>query len=437
MSRSRHTVSIAFALLFSAAMTPLACAVEGGGAFGAADDGDVDGVDDGVLDPVETACEGPLGPPRDPASLPACCPAHGGAHCVDDVPPELADFAEPCDGGGHCVPDVFIATGGVYTPPSCVSLDDAPGVCLSLCVPEVAKYEKLLPQASCAEGERCTPCVNPLDGTETGACDLSFSCDAPPDDSAGGAPTAPATCPHDGPPVLEPSTLPPCPSQCGGHCVPSDLVPAELQASLETCDAGSYCVPDPFIETGGNFIPPTCESVAGVEGRCLSTCLPDVQQQVADLPQSSCLGGEACVPCFDPLDGTETGACSLSCDPGPGGGPTTLPECCRGMGTCVPSSSVPADQLDQLGQGECPESQDALVCVPDVFLNGTFAPEPCEAVWVGILFGSEFEPGACLPGCLEAVDNFLLGQDGCPDDYKCAPCIDPLTGQPSGACDSL
>jgi hypothetical protein len=440
MTRRPSLLSALLVSLAVAPMLPLACAVEDDGTFGGKPSPTGSGGSGGEgVGVVETACDGPLGAPQDPASLPACCPEHGGAHCVANVPPELADYAAPCDAGGYCVPDVFIATGGVYTPPSCTSLDGAPGVCLSLCVPEVKKFEKLLPQDGCAEGERCTPCVNPLDGTETGACDLSFSCEGDPTGGTGGSGEGGAAtdCPHEGPPVLDPSSLPACPNQCGGHCVPSSLVPPDLAQSLETCDASSYCVPDDFIETGGQFIPPTCESVGGVEGRCLSTCLPDVAAQADQLPAGTCGGGERCVPCYDPIEGGETGACSLSCDPGPAGGPSSLPTCCEEMGTCVPSSAVPPDQLEQLGADVCPVDAQELVCVPDVFLSGTFTPQPCEAFWVGFLFGDEFEPGVCLPGCLEAVDNFLLGQDDCPDHYKCAPCLDPLSGEPSGACDPI
>src|SRR5687768_17323430 len=61
-------------------------------------------------------------------------------------------------------------------------------------------------------------------------------------------------CPYQGEAIVEPSTLPACPTTlCGGgaHCVPTSLVPAEQQASLADCDAESKCVPDPFIATKG------------------------------------------------------------------------------------------------------------------------------------------------------------------------------------------
>jgi hypothetical protein len=378
------------------------------------------------------ACEGPLGAPRDPATLTACCTDFvGGAHCLgsDVVPDFLHDFLGGCEGGGYCVPDKFIVTGGVFTPKACNSLQDAPGACLSGCIPQVYDYWGLLPEDVCDPDERCVPCVNPFDGTDTGACAISYTCDQGPIDDP--RPDPGVTCPHEGPPIIDPSTFPACDTCGGAHCVPDALVPGDLAERLAPCAGGGKCVPDEFIATGGNHIPATCPSIAGAEGRCLSRCLPEVAAQAALLPQSDCAATHLCVPCYDPLDGTPTGACGLSCDPGPEGDPTTLPACCEGMGTCVPAQAA-GDAADQLGADTCP---DELLCAPNVFLDGMFAPPPCETGLVSFLFGADYKPGVCLPGCLPAVQNFLLGRDGCDQGYKCAPCLDPLTGQPTGACE--
>jgi hypothetical protein len=389
-------------------------------------------------DDDQIECEGPLGAPRDPDSLTACCELFvGNAHCLDSdvVPTELHDFLGACDGGGYCVPDKFIETGGVFTPKACTSLQEAPGVCLSGCIPQVESYWGLLPLDVCDDDEKCVPCINPIDNTDTGACAISYECgdedpfggsDEDPDQGGGGA-----ACPHVGPPVVEPSTLPACTTCGGAHCLPNSLVPAEFAAQLGACDAASKCVPDEFIASGGNFIPATCASVAGAEGRCLSKCLPDVQAQANLLPQSTCTADQLCAPCFNPLDGTPTGACELSCDPGPAGGPQALPSCCGGAGTCVPPEAA-GDQADRLGVDECPEE---LLCAPNVFIEGTFVPATCETGFIQVLFGEEFAEGRCLPECLPDVDNFLIGQDDCEDGYKCAPCLDPLTGDPTGACE--
>lgn len=386
----------------------------------------------------DVQCEGPLGPPRDPSTLTACCEDFvGGAHCLagDTVPGELSGYLDDCAGGGYCVPDKFIETGGVYTPKTCTSMNDEPGVCLSGCIPMVDQYWGVLPQDTCDDTERCAPCINPLDGMDTGACAIHFECgdDDPFGDGGGGdGGGGSATCPYEGEPILDPSSFPACTSCNGGaHCVPNDLVPADFSDRLAACDGASKCVPDEFIETAGNTIPATCQSIAGFEGRCLSTCLPEVAGQADLLPQSSCTANQKCVPCYDPLTGEATGACNLSCDPGPQSGPQQLPACCGNRGTCVPVEAA-GDNADQLGEDTC---TGGLVCAPNDFLQPSFTPQACETGAVSLLFGNDYKPGVCLPDCLPAVDNFLLGQDGCNDGYKCAPCLDPLTGEPSGACD--
>jgi hypothetical protein len=394
--------------------------------------GDIGGAAGGGGTVPQPECEGPLGPAVDPSTLPACCEDWvGGAHCVADVPSELQGVLGPCDGGGYCVPDPFIETGGVFTPETCASLSGAEGRCLSGCVPQVKDYWGILPQDVCGDTERCVPCVNPIDGTDTGACAISFSCDG---GGGGGGGGGGDTCPHTGDPVIDPSTLPAC--AAGAHCLSNALVPADMAAQLADCsDGASKCVPDEFIAAGGNYIPPTCNSVANNEGRCLSTALPAVQAQANLLPQADCAADHLCVPCFSPLDGTDTGACRLSCDPGPAAGPNPLPTCCDGRGTCVPTSAA-GDNADRLGEDTCPTDQ-GLVCAPNVFLDGTYTPPTCETGLIQFLFGSDFAEGRCLPDCLPDVQNFLIGQDDCDEGMKCAPCLNPLTGEPSGACDPI
>jgi hypothetical protein len=245
------------------------------------------------------------------------------------------------------------------------------------------------------------------------------------------------TCPYEGPPPIDPSLLPPCPGcAAGAHCVPGTMVPADVAGALADCDAKNKCVPDTFIATNGLFIPTSCDSVVGAEGRCLSVCLPQVEAQAAALPQSSCHDDERCVPCYDPFTGEGTGACELSCDPGPTELPTVLPKCCFGLGTCVPASLVPAQAVGFLKQDQCPGGGQGLVCAPDVFIaDPSYAPEPCETGWLSTLLGDEYRPGVCLPRCLAGPDSSLLSQDGCPAFHTCTPCLDPESGKPSGACD--
>jgi hypothetical protein len=117
----------------------------------------------------------------DPASFPACSPACGGAHCVPSslVPSGLQRLLAACT-GGFCESDDQIASDGNTVPPVCVSLDGAEGRCLSTCLPLVAARASVLPQSTCATGQKCAPCFDPTSANPTaptGAC--SLACDSP------------------------------------------------------------------------------------------------------------------------------------------------------------------------------------------------------------------------------------------------------------------
>lgn len=437
MSPRTARLTSAFALVLSAAF--VACSPANGDLEDGENSLTSDGgkrPDGGGVSPEPGACEGPLGKPVDPTTLPSCCPDHpGNSHCVSGakVPAQLQSILGKCDDGAAvCVPDDFISTGGVFTPKTCKAFG-GDGRCVSLCVPEVKDKEGLLLQDVCGDDEKCVPCISPLDKKPTGVCDLVGRCngaDAGPiaSDSAP-VDAGPAPCPHTGPPVLEPSTLPSC--QCGdSHCVPKGAVPSAVASKLSACsgDATGLCVPDTLIESGGDFVPETCASIGGAEGRCLSTCLPDVAAQAASLPQGTCALTERCVPCYDPFSLAETGACRLSCDPGPTAPPKPLPKCCKDRGTCVPGASVPPASASSLVQDSCPAGVGDL-CVPDAFLKKTWSRIDCTASIVILPAG----PGVCMPECIHGMSS-LLAKGACPDGMKCAPCKDPLTGKDTGAC---
>jgi hypothetical protein len=452
----RTAASLVLAALVSVGLVACVDGADGiGGIGGIGDDGDGDDDGGGAGVVEDPGCVGPLGAPQDPSTLTECCPDVGGAHCVSDIPAELQAVAAECDGGGYCVPDPFISTGGVFTPLSCASIGGA-GVCLSLCIPAVAEQAPLLPQDVCGATEKCVPCISPLDDLPTGACEIAFSC---PGTGEGGAPghdpgpacDDPATCEYDlettcmGQPVADPAAFAACPSAVcgsGGHCVPASLLPADQVDLLADCDATAKCVPDALIETGGLFTPPTCASVGGAEGRCLSACLPDVAGQAALLPTDICQTDERCVPCFDPFDGTDTGACTLSCDAGPTQPPKTFAKCCedKGGGTCLPIRLVGAEAAEQLDAEECQEDleQAGSVCVPDALYQAhsqgeLFNPMPCETGFFAQLGGAS-EEGACLPDCIPEVGNtFGVAQTDCEDGWGCVPCTDQ-NGEDTGAC---
>ncbi len=397
-------------------------------------------------------------PAIDISTLPSCCTT-GAAHCVPtaELPAgtEVSELAT-CSGGA-CVPDSLIKSGGA-APPACKSMNGAAGVCLSLCVPQVGQYASLLPQDICQSDERCAPCISPLNGQSTGACDIgkNTGAAAPSGGSncgngggstpstivdSGSAPSAPAdaapVCPYVGPPLIDPSSLPSCDPKGGAHCLTAALVPAAMQSQLATC-SGGFCVPDSFIESAGNFIPPTCTSLLGAEGRCLSEAIPQVAAELSELPQATCQSFERCVPCYDPISGKATGACNLSCDPGPKDPAVKAAPCCKENGTdvgvCLPTSIVPSSEQSNLQADVCSQSAGATLCVPTEMVAPGFKPVACTGDSL-LTFLNGGYTGVCLSKCLNfgAFSGLAISQGSCDDGHDCAPCVNPLTNAPTGA----
>jgi hypothetical protein len=253
-------------------------------------------------------------------------------------------------------------------------------------------------------------------------------------------------CPYSGPPIYDPNSFAACDPSCSGaHCVPTEIVPSGLQSLMAACTDG-LCAPDPIIAAAGQFVPSTCTSIAGVEGRCLSTCLPGVAARAATLPQSGCAANERCMPCFDPTasDPTApTGACSLACDAPvndpvvltcPWTGPSVFnpavfaacsPSC--GGAHCVPTELVPSDVQSLLA------ACSGGFCVPDPIIatSGNFDPPNC------VPFAGTTAAGRCLSNCLPGIAAQSLEQSTCAVGSSCAPCANPFTGADTGTCGSL
>lgn len=340
--------------------------------------------------------------------FPSCCDSEGS--CVPESFVSASEMAQlPSSGcaqsGTVCAPTDFAKDPSLVPPACTVSSTGAEGRCLTTCLPEVARRANSLSQDSCAADHLCVPCDDPVDGTTTGACTIN-----------GDAPTQPpyefATC-------------------CSGvgRCVPQSLVAMDQShLAADTCGVANLCVPTAFAEDPDS-VPPTCTvSSIGAEGRCLPACLPDVAPHVNSLSEDGCAASNLCVPCYDPVDGTATGACSLNTDH-PTEPPTQFASCCSGGGRCVPASDVPAADLSHFGADTCP-SVGATVCVPTAFVTDPkTVPEPCTVSANGAV-------GRCLPSCLPGVQSSkaYLKADGCPDSYLCSPCADPVTGEATGAC---
>jgi hypothetical protein len=134
------------------------------------------------------------------------------------------------------------------------------------------------------------------------------------------------------------------------------------------------------------------------------------------------------VPCFDPFNGSPTGACEL---PGDSAREPAIifDRCCNGIGFCLPSQVIPEDQLVCLGEESCRAGQ-GLVCAPEVLTTvEPYVPGYCRS-----LGGAE---GRCFPDCLPDITSMpvVLPQDVCEDHFVCAPYYDPTNGEVAGTCE--
>lgn len=375
----------------------------------------------------ETFVCAPCFDPRTGASTGACTIGNDGG------PREAAlNFASCCGGGGKCLPNALVPADqrgqlgrdacsesdalcvpGPWlrdepsTLPSCRSIDDTEGRCLPSCLPKIASQAGRLPRASCAADELCAPCFDPIDGSDTGACRVG----------------------RDRGPSEPPNVFGGC---CGGlgRCVSPSLVPADQRARLgaEVCQGGELCVPSAWIASS-TAAPQSCRSIGAAEGRCLPSCLPELASQLGRLPRSSCEAGHVCAPCFDPVSGQSTAACSIGADPGPREPPVLFGTCCGELGRCVSRSLVAPDDGAQLGVDSCSAASDEL-CVPTGWAAAPDAalPRSCRS--------SNAAEGRCLPSCLPGVaaQAERLAKGDCLDAHLCVPCFDPVSGAATGAC---
>jgi hypothetical protein len=230
-----------------------------------------------------------------------------------------------------------------------------------------------------------------------------------------------------------------------GHFIPKLAVPQTFHAMLAPGpDGETLCIPDE-IATDPDYSPRACTSLFGLEGACISTCIPMVLDQPVPLPQDVCASDERCAPCVHPLTKEETGACGIgerACTPFKPLGkcdtlqPTMdlskLASCCpEGKAHCAPKDLV-SSGADGFNMDEflalCPDGKS--YCVPDEILarGGKHQPPTCKSAG-----GRE---GRCISICVKAIaeQKETLPVDICQPHERCAPCFDPRTGIASGAC---
>lgn len=349
-----------------------------------------------------------------------------------------------CAKGEECVPPAVVEAKDVPKDLKECKFGTSEGRCFSPLANDVlANYATLQAQTKdqCENGDVCTPCVSPLDGKATGLCpgmkgvaSRENPCDRQADqkrkESSGvAAPPEQVSCPFQGTPIdTSKMSKDTCPA--GMLCISADLVAENLRPQLPTCSKG-LCAPEKSVKASGNHLPAACRADGDAEGRCLNAGLTEVAKAGSTLSRGTCDADERCVPCFDPRDGKSTGACStVSCDQ-PKELPKTFAKCCGGRASCIPRSKLPASQQssDGMEKLDCKGSTD--VCVPNVFVeNANFKPPACKGNFP--LLGSY--RGVCLSECLDmGFFEGVLDQANCGANMKCAPCENPLTGEPTGA----
>lgn len=265
----------------------------------------------------------------------------------------------------------------------------------------------------------------------------------------GSGPATAQNCPDTSPTPLPLDSFPSCSNgtTCkAAHCIPGALIPPAIDQRLlgsTGCSvAGSLCVPDELSTRIGRFKFKTCSSIGGAEGRCVSTCIPQVNGLMDVLPAAGCGADERCAPCINPNDGTNTGACNLGCDTGPAPGTTPYVfQKCQGVhGVCAPLSAVPRVLQTQLIQDVCAPNH---LCAPikktqDLKYNFPSCQplNPLVAALAGV--GPNNQTGGCVPAFLadnNPLEGGFMGQDSCQAGEKCAPCNNPLRGGAmTGAC---
>lgn len=391
---------------------------------------------------------------EDPNQFPKCTGPKGGAgRCVPKE--KLGAFADKfvdggCAGGTVCVAESLVKSGTSVELKKCkpvLGQSTEDGRCFStLAKDAVANYD-LLKNATgdqCGADEVCAPCLNPLaNNAPTGVCFKPSSgsdCTAGGGNnggtSGGGSPQNVA-CPYNGPPLVNVSTFPVEDCGSGMRCVPANLLPSpDLVKSLKTCAQG-VCAPEKSIAAAGNYVPKTCTSVAGAEGRCINENVPQVAAQKSMLPRDTCDPNEYCTPCYSPLDGTDTGACKTAkCDAAKQPA-KTFTGCCvdknnPARGKCVPKTMVPSNMSKNLGDDDGKCQKDVEVCVPNEFVTTPgYKGSPCNGST--FLFGGY--TGVCLSDCLEFgfFQSLGISRGSCPSSNKCVPCTNPLDGSPTGA----
>lgn len=381
--------------------------------------GDLPSTDTSAATSAASSC-GPAIAGEDPTIFPKCTGTKGtSGRCIPSA--GLGKFADTfeqadCKSDAACLPEELIKDGSAIQLKKCNAVLGNEGRCFWPLAKQVLSNYDLLKGATkdqCDDPDQvCAPCVHPVTHQDTGVCDVGAGSSCGTGTGAATNPAANLACPQTDP-ILDPGGFQQLECTAGMYCVDTSLVGA-LASKLAKCSKG-VCAPSKSVLRGGMYIPPTCKSTGGFEGRCSNVGVPDIAAQKSLLPKDICDDNELCAPCFDPRDGSDTGACKQAPCDAPKNPPQTFAACCGGRAHCVPSSAVPASSASNLGADSC--SGDTPLCAPNELIPMPNVQIKQCAHTFGLL------PGICVSKCAlpgAPLQTFL--QADCQDDELCAPC---------------
>jgi hypothetical protein len=235
-----------------------------------------------------------------------------------------------------------------------------------------------------------------------------------------------------------------------GKCVKESSIADTTQRAAfgyDSCSksAGLKCAPDPaqIVTAEAQGVYATCTATLGdgpgLEGRCLPKCFVAGVGAAAQLKQDGCQNDDlVCAPCFNPIDGADTGACKQKAGDAPAqAAPAPYKKCGGDLGICVPASLV-TDPVQKAALARAfdgvPSGCDGTdLCAPVLKAKDQAA---CFAKCTSVAS----LPGACVPEFLvpEAQRSLIKDAPGCPTGELCAPCQDPtsmpMANMATGAC---
>ncbi len=217
-------------------------------------------------------CSGAFGKP-DVSTLKAC--GNGKGHCYDGAKTSLANLPA-CEGGtDSCIPDkVLAANGGKLT--SCkFFVGGKPGVCMSTMIKDIEAHQDELQKDVCADDERCAPCIDPRDGSDTHICDATGVYE---EACKGGPGTQlPSCCHHQ------------------GVCISPEAAPADQRDSMlpDICPRSKVCAPASLVDGKPKYC-----NVFGDPGVCLDVCFAKMLGPAQKIIRDKCGPTEVCLPCL-------------------------------------------------------------------------------------------------------------------------------------------